>query len=172
MIFLSQVWDFATLSANKDPPPISPNVTINTMEAVQSAVWVGPGILATTSGWQSSNVDLWDVGTHLEKLRKSSRSTYDDTNMHSPLRTVNSDVPLTSMSVAKGLIIVGDVEGNVRVLDPLDKPAVAGGCLQKFSDHMGMVTDVYSVSHAVLVSVALDVIDNQLWCSAAEIGHD
>lgn len=150
MNFLPQVWNFATLSVNKEPPPISPSVTINTVEAVQSAVWVEPGILATTSGWQSSNVDLWDVGAHLEKIRKSSRSTYNDTNMHSPLRTLNSDVPLTSMSMANGLMIVGDVGGNLRVLDPSDKPTVAGGCLQKFSDHMGMVTDVYSVSHTII----------------------
>ena len=91
-------------------------------------------------------MDLWDVGAHLEKIRKSSRSMYDSTNMHSPLRTITCDVPLTSMSVANGVIIAGDIDGKVSVLDPSEKPAVVGGCLQKFTDHKGTVTDIYAVS--------------------------
>ena len=95
-------------------------------------------------------MDLWDVGTHLEKIRKSSRSMYDNTNMHHPLRTISCDVPLNSMSVANRLIIAGDIDGNVSVLDPSDK-AAAGGRLQKFSNHKGTVTDIYAVSHHILL---------------------
>ena len=136
----------------KSPPPLSPNVTINTMEAVGSTVWVGPGILATTSGWRSVTVDLWDVGAHLEKIRKSSRSVYDNTNMHQPLRTITCKFPITSLALANGFIIAGDMEGNVTVLDPSEKPSTAlgGACLQEFSDHKGAVTSVYAVSHPKL----------------------
>ena len=70
-------------------------------------------------------MDLWDVTAHIEKLRKSSRSIYDDTNMHNPLRTIACDVPIVSMSVANGLIIAGDSGGNVSVLDPSEKAAGA-----------------------------------------------
>ena len=141
------MWDFTDLSAIKGPPPLPPNVTINTQEAVNSIAWTGPGVLATTSSWRSS-VDLWDVAAHMEKLQKSSRSLYDDTNMHNPLRTIACDIPLISMSVANGLIITGDTDGNVSVLDPTEKAAATppGGCLQKFSDHKGSVMDIYAVS--------------------------
>ena len=138
------------LSSIKTPPPLSPHVTINTMDAVTSMVWVSPGILATTSGWRSTSVDLWGVAAHLEKIRKSSHFVYDDTNMHSPLRTIFCDVPLSSMSVVHGLIIAGDKDGNVRVLDPSEKSPAAGNCLQKFSDHKGAVTDIYAVSRTVI----------------------
>ena len=52
------------------------------------------------------------------------------------------------MSVANGLIITGDTDGNVSVLDPTEKAAATppGGCLQKFSDHKGSVMDIYAVS--------------------------
>ena len=90
-------------------------------------------------------MDLWDVAAHMEKLRKSSRSLYDDTNMHNPLRMIACDAPLVSMSAANGLIIAGDTGGNVSVLDPSEK-AAPGGPLQKFSDHKGSVMDIYAVS--------------------------
>ena len=96
-------------------------------------------------------MDLWDVAKHLENFRKRSRSLYDDTNMHNPLRTISCDVPLTSMSVANGLIIAGDTDGNVCVMDPSEKTATAaGGCLQKFSDHKGTVMDIYAVSFVIV----------------------
>ena len=141
------MWDFTNLLAIKGPPPLPLNVTINTMEAVNSIVWTGPGILATTSGWGSS-IDLWDVAAHMEKLRTSTRSLYDDTNMHNPLRSIQCDVPLVSMSVANGLIISGGTDGNVNVLDLSDKTTTtpSGGPLQKFSDHKGRVMDIYAVS--------------------------
>ena len=141
------MWDFTDLSAIKGSPPLPPNITINTVEAVNSVVWTGPGILATISGWGSS-IDLWDVAAHVEKLRKNTHSLYDDTNMHNPLRSIQCDIPLISMSVANGLIIAGDTDGNVSVLDPSDKTAAAppGGPLQKFSDHKGRVMDIYAVS--------------------------
>ena len=150
------MWDFTNLSSIKGPPPLPPNVTINTQEAVNSIAWAGPGILATTSSWKSS-VDLWDVTAHIEKLQKSSRSIYDDTNMHNPLRTIACDVPIVSMSVANGLIIAGDSGGNVSVLDPSEKTAGAspGGCLQRFSDHKGSVMDIYAVSKIVINLYAL-----------------
>ena len=67
--------------------------------------------------------------------------------MSSPLRTISCDIPLTVMSVANGLIIAGDSGGNVIVMDPSEKmAATAGGCLQKFSDHKGVVMDIYAVS--------------------------
>lgn len=90
-------------------------------------------------------MDLWDVAGHMEKLRKSHRSLYDDTNMHNPLRTIACDVPIVSMSVANGLVIAGDAGGNVSVLDPSEK-ASPGGPLQKFTDHKGSVVDIYAVS--------------------------
>ena len=96
-------------------------------------------------------MDLWDVATHMEKLRKNSCSLYDDTNMHNPLRTIACDVPLVSMSTANGLIIAGDTDGNVSVLDPSEK-AAPGGPLQKFSDHKGTVTDIYAVSSVNIFS--------------------
>ena len=138
------------MSAVKTPPPLHPSVTVNTMEATTSIVWVSPGILATTSGWSSVSVDLWDVEGHLEKIRKSSRSLYNNTNMHSPLRTILCSAPLTSLSVANGLIVAGDIDGNISILDPSEKPAVVGGCLQNFSDHKGSVTDLYAVSHNLI----------------------
>ena len=97
-------------------------------------------------------MDLWDVAAHMEKLRKSSRSLYDDTNMHNPLRTIACDAPLISMSTANGLIIAGNTGGNVSVLDPLEK-AAPGGSLQKFSDHKGSVMDIYAVSSVNIFSM-------------------
>ena len=97
-------------------------------------------------------MDLWDVAAHMEKLRKSSRSLYDDTNMHNPLRTIACDAPLVSMSTANGLIIAGDTGGNVSVLDPSEK-AAPGGPLQKFSDHKGSVMDIYAVSSVNIFSI-------------------
>ena len=149
----------AALSSIKTPPPFSPSVTINTMEAVSTMVWVGPGILATTcsnNGWSPASVDLWDVASHLEKIKKSGRFVYDDTNMHSPLRTISlADAPLSSMSAVNGLIIAGGSDGIVSVLDPSEKAAAAGSCLQKFSDHKGAVTDMYAVSCYGNVSLLL-----------------
>ena len=102
-------------------------------------------------------MDLWDVTAHIEKLQKSSRSIYDDTNMRNPLRTIACDVSIASISVANGLIIAGDSGGNVSVLDPSEKAAGAspGGCLQKFSDHKGSVMDIYAVSEIVINLYAL-----------------
>ena len=152
----------AALSSIKTPPPFSPSVTINTMEAVSAMVWVGPGILATTcsNGWSPASVELWDVAWHLEKIKKSGRFVYDDTNMHSPLRTISlANAPLSSMSAVNGLIIAGGSDGIVSVLDPSEKAAATGSCLQKFSDHKGAVTDIYAVSRCGNVSLMLGSIE-------------
>ena len=91
----------------------------------------------------SVNIELWDVGAHLDAKRKAGRQMYDNINMYNPTRTITCDVPLTALTVANDKIIAGDIDGNIKVLDPSN---AALDCLQKFSDHKGAVTDIYAVS--------------------------
>lgn len=89
----------------------------------------------------STQIEIWDIGAHLEAVKKAGRDLYDDTNIYNPVKTVSNELPASSMCVANGLLITGDQDGNVRVLSPTSTE-----CLQKFSNHKGLVTDLYAVS--------------------------
>ena len=78
----------------------------------------------------------------MEAARKAGRKLYDDANIYNPVKTISNELPASSMCVASGLLVTGDQDGNVRVLNP-----TSGDCLQKFSNHKGLVTDLYAVSN-------------------------
>ena len=46
-----------------------------------------------------------------------------------------------SVAYSNGVLIVGDQNGSVKVMD-----TSSGKCLQEFTDHKGPVTDIYAVS--------------------------
>ena len=138
-----QVFDLPSLSLT-DTPPLPPHVTLHTTEAVTSSCWVEPRCLATTTR-HAINVDLWDVGSHLDALAKARRSLYDDTNIYSPTRSISNEIPPVCMRMANELLITGCEDGRVRVLNPK-----TGELLQSFQNHKGMVTDMHADVFRVL----------------------
>ena len=69
------------------------------------------------------------------------------------------------MGVANDLLITGDVEGRVRVLNPK-----SGQLLQTFHDHKGRVTDLY-VDRFRVLSCSVDFsVRVYRWVREAEAG--
>ena len=64
--------------------------------------------------------------------------------MYHSQRTIQCMAPPTSLSVAHGMIVVGEGSGMLELFDAMVKDG-REGCLQAFSDHKGPITDVYVV---------------------------
>lgn len=124
--------------------PLPPHLTLHTTELVTSSCWVESRCLATVTQ-HSNNIDLWDVGSHLDTLTKARRSLYDETNIYSPIRTICNEVPPLCLGVANELLITGDRDGHVRVLNPK-----TGEQLQIFQNHQGSITDLHADKFRVL----------------------
>ena len=94
----------------------------------------------------------------------TSRLAYDDRNMYNPLKTIpcraapvavamrmfpghaHHVAPTSSvMCCAHSLLLVGDQDGGLIIVDPS-----TGGEVQKFNDHKGAITDIHAVSVCLL----------------------
>lgn len=137
------MFDIPSLSLS-DSPPLRPHVTLHTSEPITSSCWVKPRCLATVTR-HSINIDLWDIGSHLDRLTQARRALYDDTNIYSPARSISNEVPPLSLGVANELLITGDGDGRVRILNPKN-----GEQLQSFQNHKGKITDLYADRFRVL----------------------
>ena len=60
--------------------------------------------------------------------------------MYTP-QSIGLPAPPTTIVYASGVLVMGDEEGRVRVVDPLK-----GTCLSEYRDHKAAVTDLYVVS--------------------------
>ena len=131
------MFDLSSLSlANSTPVP--PHITLHTSDNVTSSCWVEPRCLATASR-HSINIELWDLGSHIDALVRAKRSLYDQSNVYSPVRTIANEAPPVCMGVANELLITGDRDGHLRVLDVKKN----GTPLQKFQNHRGSITDLH-----------------------------
>lgn len=130
------MFDLSSLSLTNSTP-ISPHITLHPSDTVTSSCWVEPRCLATASR-HSINIELWDLGSHLDALVRAKRSLYDQKNIYSPVRTIANEVPPICMGVSNGLLITGDGNGHLRVLDVKN-----GTRLQVFQDHRGSITDLH-----------------------------
>lgn len=134
----------ALLLASTPSTPVHPNAKLHTNESVTTSCWVEPRCLATVTR-NSVNIDIWDVGSHLDMLAQSRRSVYDRSNIYSPTRSISNETPALCMGVANRLLITGDGRGNLRVID-----LKSGNLLQSFQDHKGRITDLYTDRFRVL----------------------
>lgn len=137
------MFDVPSLS-HSGSSPLRPHLTLHTNDPVTSSCWVESRCLATVTQ-RSNNIDLWDVGSHLDALTKARRSLYDETNIYSPIRTICNELPPQCLGVANELLITGDEDGCVRVLNPK-----TGEKLQIFQNHKGRITDLYADKFRVL----------------------
>ena len=85
------------------------------------------------------------MGSHIDSLAKRRQVVYDERNMYSATRTISNSAPPVCISTANDLIITGDWEGCVRVLD-----LKTGIQLQMFHDHKGKVIDLFGDRFRVL----------------------
>ena len=158
------MFDLPSLSST-DSPPLRPHITLHTSDTVTSSCWVEPRCLATVAR-NSSHIELWDIGSHLDKLTKARRSLYDETNVYSPVRTIQNGKPPLCMGVANDLLITGDEEGHVRVLNLRD-----GKQLQSFHNHKGRITDMHADSYRVLSCSSDFSIRVYRWVRASQPGQ-
>ena len=158
------MFDLPSLSPS-DPRPLPPHITLHTSNIVISSCWVEPRCLATVT--QSTlHIELWDVGSHFDKLTKGRRSLYDDTNMYSPVRTIQNRIPPLCMGVANDLLITGDDGGHLRLIDPRN-----GNELQKFHNHKAKITDIYADRFRVLSCSSDFSIRVYRWLRATHTGQ-
>ena len=137
------MFDLPSLSLT-DTPPLPPHVTLHTNDPVTTSCWVEPRCLATVTQ-HSVNVDLWNIGSHLDALTRAKKSLYDQTSMYSPTRSIPNELPAVCVGVANELLITGDGDGCVRVHNPK-----SGEQLQKFQNHKGTITDLRADAFRVL----------------------
>ena len=143
MFLCVQVFDLASLSPTATPQSTS-HLTLHNSDQVSTFCWVEPRCLATASR-NSNDISIWNVGSHIDTLRQGRRAAYDQRNIYNPTRTISNEAPALCMGVANDLLITGDGEGCVRVLDPK-----SGQQLQAFRDHKGRITDLSVDSFRVL----------------------
>ena len=132
-----------SLSIN-DTPPHRPHVTLNTSDRITTSCWVEPCCLATVTQ-HSATIDVWNVGSHLDALKKARRSLYNDSNIFSPTQSISNEFPAVCMCVVNKLLITGDMNGVVRVIN-----LKIGEILQHFHDHKGIITDMHTDRFRVL----------------------
>ena len=98
------------------------------------------GILATLGATVLTKVEFWDIQSKIDSVRKS--TIRDNFSIFSPLREISCDSHVTVMTVVNNMVVVGDGFGQVCVYNGSPK---VGGCLQRFRDHKGAITDIYAV---------------------------
>ena len=124
------------VTTSPSPPP---HVTLHTSQPLTSSCWVEPHCLAIVS-INTPDISLWSLGSHLNpRPQQSGRALYDQRNIYTPTKTISNQAPpLCVAGVANKLLITGDGDGCVRVLD-----IKSGQVSQTFRDHRGRVTDLY-----------------------------
>ena len=143
------MWDLTRLTPSSPLSPSPPLTTLHpTGEQVAKPIWIRSGILVTYSAflfpvhrhfatYDSSSLQLWDIVQHLKE--GWSQLTYQHEHMYNA-QLVNLEAPPTTAAYCNGVLVMGDVAGTVRIVDPM-----TGTCLQEFSDHRGPVTDLHVV---------------------------
>lgn len=108
------------------------------------------GILATLGATSLNKLEFWDIQSKSDSVKKS--TIRDNISVFSPLREISCDSHVTVMTVVNDMVVVGDDFGQVCVYDGSPK---AGGCLQRFRDHKGAITDIYAVRTGLCCFVSL-----------------